>query len=115
MFQSLHAFSDQFDVICSNPPYIEDAAWEGLSPSITRYEDPRALLAGHDGLDIIRRIVAESPKYLVSGGFLAFEIGMGQHEAVKALLTQHGYESIAFNNDLAGIARIACAKTKLER
>jgi release factor glutamine methyltransferase len=112
LFQSLQTFTDRFDVICSNPPYVEDAAWEGLPPAITRYEDPRALVAGQDGLDVIRRIVAEAPKYLVSGGFLAFEIGMGQHDAVKSLLEQYGYENIAFENDLQGIARVACAKTK---
>lgn len=109
LFQALKPTGGAFDAICSNPPYIEDAAWPELSPVIRLHEDPDALLAGPDGLDIIRRIVHETPNHLVKGGLLAFEIGMGQQKAVENLLKQGSYQNIRFRNDLAGIPRIACA------
>lgn len=95
-----------FDVVCSNPPYVEDAAWETLSPNITRYEDPAALLAGPDGLDVIRRIVVESIPSLAPGGMLALEIGMGQYDAVAMLMQDAGYGDVVGRRDLAGILRI---------
>ena len=99
-----------FDAICSNPPYVEDAAWGELSPVITRYEDPQALLAGKDGLDVIRRLAAEAPAHLEPGGLLAFEIGMGQRHAVETILRENGYDAVEFRHDLAGTDRIACAR-----
>jgi len=110
LFAPLEPGDGPFNVICSNPPYIEDGAWPDLSPVIRMHEDPRALLAGPDGLDVIRRIVKEAPDWLVPGGLLAFEIGMGQDAAVDALLCEGYYRDIQFRNDLAGIRRIACAK-----
>ncbi len=99
----------QFDVVCANPPYVATGDWDALSPTIRNYEDPAALLAGDDGLDLIRRLVADAPRVLRPDGLLAFEIGMGQDEAVRALLNQHGYRDIGFRPDLAGIPRIAMA------
>ena len=96
-----------FDVICSNPPYVADPEWEGLPLTITRYEDPKALLAGRDGLDSIRRLVAEAQDYLVPGGMLAFEMGMGHYDAVRGLLREGGYENVSARRDLAGLDRIA--------
>ncbi len=95
-----------FDVVCSNPPYVEDEAWATLSPNITDYEDPRALLAGSDGLDIIRRLIVEAAPLLSLGGLLALELGMGQYDAVDALLGDAGYRQVGVIHDLAGIARI---------
>lgn len=96
----------RFEVITANPPYVEQGAWEGLSPSITRHEDPRALLAGEDGLDCVRRIVRESPVWLLAGGLLALEIGEAQAPAVMDLLTAAGFHDVAATKDLAGIERI---------
>jgi len=110
LFAALEPGDGPFDVVCSNPPYIEDGAWPDLSPVIRMHEDPRALLAGPDGLDVIRKIVKEAADWLAPGGLLAFEIGMGQDAAVEALLREGPYHDIHFQNDLAGIPRIACAK-----
>jgi release factor glutamine methyltransferase len=96
----------RFEVITANPPYVEQGAWEGLSPSITRHEDPRALLAGEDGLDCVRRIMQEAPDWLLPGGLLALEIGETQSPAVMELLTAAGFQEVAATNDLTGIERI---------
>lgn len=110
LFSPIEYGEEFFDIICSNPPYIEDGAWPDLSPVIRLYEDPRALLAGEDGLDVIRNLVSESMVYLRPGGLLAFEIGMGQYMAVEKLLCTAGYEDVSFIRDLAGIERIATGK-----
>ena len=110
LFDALPDGTAAYHVICSNPPYIESGDWDELSPSIRNYEDVGALLSGPDGLGHIRRIVAEAPRWLLPGGLLAFEIGMGQHVPVRTLLEQHGYTGVAMVNDLAGIPRIACGK-----
>jgi release factor glutamine methyltransferase len=110
LFDVHPALARDFDVICSNPPYIEDEAWPGLSETIRRYEDPRALLAGAEGLDVIRRLVNEALDYLVSGGLLAFEMGQGQSARVLGLLDEAGYVGVDVRNDLAGIPRIATAR-----
>ncbi len=110
LFDVIAGTDPLFDVICSNPPYVEEDEWERLEPVIRLYEDRAALVAGHDGLDIIRRLAEEAQAYLKPAGLLAIEIGMGQRDAVNTLLLQCGYESIRFRHDLAGIPRIALAK-----
>jgi len=110
LFDALAPKDGPFDAICANPPYVEAGAFPGLSPSIRLYEDPRALVAGNDGLDVVRRIVAESPDRLVPGGLLAIEIGEAQYGAVSKLMERAGYRNIGVRNDLAGIQRIAYAR-----
>jgi len=110
LFEAVHVEDSPFDVVCSNPPYVEEGEWEALPPVIRLYEAPTALLAGHDGLDIIQRIVREARPFLKPGGLLAFEIGAGQRDAAQALLQECGYHSISFRPDLAGIPRIAAAQ-----
>ena len=101
--------SAPFDVIVSNPPYVEEEDWPRLSPVIRVHEDPRALLAGPDGLAFLSRIIAEAPRYLRPGGLLALEMGEKHWPAVRALLLERGFSDITCRNDLAGIPRIACA------
>ena len=98
-----------FDVVFSNPPYVAEGEWDTLPLVIRRHEDPRALLAGSDGLYIVHAIAAQAPTWLCPGGLLAMEIGDTQREAVQELLTQHAYTDIRFINDLAGIPRVVCA------
>lgn len=108
LFAALPSGEASFDAICANPPYVAEGEWAGLSDTIRKYEDPRALVSGLDGLDCIRRIVAEVPKYLRPGGLLALEMGQGQAAAVRTVLETAGFGSIKILNDLAGIPRIAC-------
>lgn len=110
LFEALAPEDAPFDAICSNPPYVAESDWTSLPPVITRYEDSCALLAGPDGLDVIRSLTGEAQAYLVPGGILAFEIGMGQFEAVRELLRDGGYEDIGSRRDLAGIERIAIGR-----
>jgi len=112
LFEAVGAEASPFDVICSNPPYVEQKAWDALPRVIRLHESATALLAGEDGLGVIRRLVFEATAYLEPGGLLAFEIGEGQHEAVEALLRENNYEEIGFHRDLAGIRRIAQAKKR---
>lgn len=110
LFRALSREDGPFDVICCNPPYIEDGSWPELPPVIRLHEDPQALLAGKDGLGFIRRLAVETPLFLRPGGLLAFEIGMGQHEKVYTILAEYGYEDKVFRHDLAGIERVAAAR-----
>lgn len=107
LFQALPRDSASFDLIVSNPPYVRDAEWEGLSPVIRKHEDRNALLAGGDGLDCIRRIVHHAPHWLRPGGMLALEMGEEQGPAVAALLSSAGFQSVRIIKDLAGHDRIA--------
>lgn len=110
LFDALVPDDGPFDVICSNPPYVAEPEWEGLSPTITRYEAPECLLAGPEGLDFVRRLVAQAQDHLVPGGMLALEIGMGQYETARELLEQNVYQDVSARRDLAGIDRIAIGK-----
>lgn len=106
LFSALPEAAPPFDVIVANPPYVEESDWPGLSPVIRMHEDPRALLAGPDGMEIIRRIVAEASAWLKPGGLLALETGERQSDPVRALFATTGFTHIAARNDLAGIPRI---------
>ena len=110
LFDALEADVPPFDVIVSNPPYVENAAWDGLSPVIRKHEDPRALLAGDDGLEVIRRILPEALARLRPGALLALEIGETQHDAVREFFARHGYVDTGHVNDLAGYRRIVYGK-----
>ena len=75
----------KYDMIVSNPPYISDEEMRGLMPEV-RQEPELALFGGEDGLDFYRRISREVPGYLNAGGFLLFEIGWLQKDAVSKLV-----------------------------
>ncbi|MBN2070841.1 MAG: peptide chain release factor N(5)-glutamine methyltransferase [Candidatus Krumholzibacteriota bacterium] len=83
------------DLVVCNPPYIPTSSLEKLDSSITGFEPVVALDAGAYGIDIFRRLLAESPVYLRPGGALAFEIGAGQDKIVTRLFKKSGfYEKI---------------------
>ncbi len=106
LFAPLDSLCQCFDVVVSNPPYVPDDEWAELSPVITKHEDPRALLAGKDGLDVIRRIIPAAYDRLRPGGLLALELGESQYQTVAALMKAGRFENITATHDLAGIARI---------
>ena len=100
--------SGKFDMILSNPPYIPSAVIETLQLEV-REHDPRLALDGkEDGLYFYRRITEESRNYLQPGGWLIFEIGAEQGEAVSFYLKQNGFAQVAVKKDLAGLDRVVC-------
>lgn len=93
-----------FDLIVSNPPYIEDDD-PHLAQGDVRFEPRTALASGADGLDDIRLILASACAHLAEGGWLLFEHGYDQAERVRMLLREADFEEIASWRDLAGIER----------
>ena len=97
---------EKYDVIVSNPPYIETAVIDTLQEEV-RLHDPYIALDGkEDGLYFYRRIISEAGKYLKMQGKLMFEIGCDQAEAVEELMKNAGYEQITVKKDLAGLDRV---------
>jgi len=94
-----------YDLVVSNPPYIESAALAGLDPEVRLYDPPLALDGGPDGLTAYRDICALLPALVAPGGFAIFEVGMGQAEAVAALLSSQGFAEVRAKRDLAGVER----------
>lgn len=90
---SLKSPEPRFDIIVSNPPYIE-AQDPHLSQGDVRFEPLTALVSGADGLDDIRLIVSQARTYLNEGGYLLLEHGYQQGSAVRALLQDAEYENI---------------------
>ena len=75
-----------FDLIVSNPPYVEEGAIAGLQREVRNFEPRIALAGGTDGLAIVRRLLLEAPRFLNSGGYFLFEIGFTQATAVEQLI-----------------------------
>lgn len=96
---------ERFALIVGNPPYIA-AEDRHLSEGDVRFEPASALVAGEDGLDDIRRIVAEAPEHLEAGGWLLLEHGYDQAEAVRALFAARGFAAVESRRDLGGHQRI---------
>jgi release factor glutamine methyltransferase len=94
-----------FELIVSNPPYVEEGAMADLQREVRDFEPRNALLAGADGLDIIRRLLLETPSFLKPGGYFLFEIGFKQAAAVERLLDPKIWKLIDIHKDLQGIAR----------
>ena len=100
----------KFDMILSNPPYIESAVIETLDDEVRKFEPMSALDGGEDGLVFYRRIAKEAKRYLKRGAVLIFEIGYNQGESVPGILSEEGYQEIVVKKDLAGLNRTVMAK-----
>lgn len=98
---------ETFDMIVSNPPYIPPWEMAELMPEVT-FEPELALSGGEDGLVFYRRIAREAPKHLAHGGFLLFEIGWQQREAVCEIVYEHVGEPFALR-DYGGNWRVVGA------
>jgi len=99
----------RFDLILSNPPYIR-AEDPHLVEGDVRFEPSSALVAGSDGLDDLRVIVAQAPEHLVPGGWLLLEHGYDQATDVRALLAAQGFTEVASRKDLGGHERISLGR-----
>ena len=96
----------QVDMIVSNPPYIESEVIPTLMPEVRAHEPMMALDGFEDGLYFYREITANAPAYLKNKGYLLFEIGYNQGEAVADLMRMTGFVNIRIKKDLAGLDRV---------
>ena len=100
----------QYDILISNPPYIRSAEIENLMEEV-RDHDPRLALDGHeDGLYFYRKIVAEGRAFLKENGWMLFEIGYDQGEAVKSLMRENGFFDVQIVKDLTGLDRVVLGR-----
>lgn len=97
--------AEVFDLIVSNPPYIETAALDWLQPEVVVYDPRRALDGGADGLEPYRVIAANASTHLMPGGHVAVEIGQGQAAGVIDIFARHGLQPVQRRADLSGITR----------
>lgn len=95
------------DLIVSNPPYVPAGDAAALAPEVARYEPPSALYAGHDGLDVIRRLLADARRPLAPDGWLIVEFGFGQGSAIRGAAADAGWTVVRIRSDLQSIPRVA--------
>ncbi len=100
-----------FDIVTANLPYVTEDEYACLPVEVAAFEPRTALLAGRDGLDVIRRLVVDALRTLRPGGWLLLEIGAAQAEAVGALLRLNGaYQEPEVLRDFCGRDRVVMAK-----
>ena len=101
----------RFELIASNPPYIasDDAH---LDTGDLRREPRMALVSGRDGLDAIRRIVADASAHLATGGWLLLEHGWDQAARIRALFESHEYVDVSSIRDTAGHERVTLGRKR---
>lgn len=102
----------RFDLVVSNPPYIESAAMAKLMPEVGLWEPRRALDGGVDGLDAYRAIIAALQGLLTPDGAAVLELGQGQAGPVGAMAQAHGLVLAGLHDDLSGIARAIAVRPK---
>ena len=100
-----------FDCILSNPPYLSDSDMRELEPELS-YEPVMALYGESDGLFFYRELTARWADRLRPGGLLAYEIGMGQHPQVAAMMEAAGLNTICQTRDYGGIIRVLTARKR---
>jgi release factor glutamine methyltransferase len=101
----------RFDLAMSNPPYLATGEAAGLSPTVRDHDPARALFAGADGLEEIRRLLDEVPAHLAPGAPFLFEIGAGQADAVdREVLLRAAWRLDRIVPDLGGIPRAAVVR-----
>lgn len=97
---------NKMDMIVSNPPYIESGVIGTLMPEVREYEPMLALDGGEDGLDCYREIIRQAPGHLNPKGWLLFEIGYNQGEAVSQLMQKAGLKDVQVKKDYANLERV---------
>jgi release factor glutamine methyltransferase len=110
-FRYSNIFSDIdgiFEIIVSNPPYVSETEYEKLSKEV-KNEPKKALIAGKDGLKIIKKILDDVSNFLKKNGFLIMEIGKGQKGKIERMNLK-GIEISGFLDDNSGIKRVAIFK-----
>ena len=103
----------KFDLILSNPPYIETHALQNLDKEVLGYDPPLALDGGVEGLEAYHRILRAAPSWLNHHAYLILEIGYNQKNTVMALCRDYGFETIECHKDLNGHDRAIVAQLPL--
>ena len=110
LFQACGLRPKAYDLIISNPPYVASSQIKRLQPEV-QFEPVTALDGGKEGLDFYKRIINDAPQYLKKRGFLIFEIGFNQADAVKKNLQNSGYfEIIEVIKDYSNLDRVIVSK-----
>ncbi len=100
----------KYDLIVSNPPYINKIGYNKLDIGVKSYEPKKALYGGIDGFRVIEKVIKKSRIILKNSGFLAIEIGFGQHYKVSELLRKNGFVVVKKVKDYQNINRCLFAK-----
>lgn len=100
----------KFDLIVSNPPYISQAAFVELDPTVRDFEPRLALTPGQSGLEAYEAIIPQAREFLTPGGWLMLEIGFDQGRAVERLCEVNGYQDVSIAQDLNRKDRVLRAK-----
>ena len=102
----------KFDLVVSNPPYIKTMDIKNLSDDVRKFEPKIALDGGKDGLDVIKKVIYKSKTILKKLGWLALEIGYGQHYKVSQILKKQGFREELTVKDYRNNTRCILAKFK---
>lgn len=106
---------ERFDVVVSNPPYVEVRQRPRLEPEVRDWEPDRSLFAGAEGLDVLRPLVASAPDRMRPGGLLALEIGMDQAAHVVEMIEEAGaFAPVRLQRDLGGRQRVVMTERSEE-
>jgi release factor glutamine methyltransferase len=98
--------AERYDLVLANLPYVPEGEWGSLPPEIRDYEPSAALIAGPDGLEAIRALLADLPHC----NAIALEVGLGQAREVSGLVGAAGFDRVESRNDLAGIERVVLGR-----
>jgi release factor glutamine methyltransferase len=114
LFEALER-EERFDVVVSNPPYVEDGQRPDLQPEVSEWEPAGALFAGPDGLEVIRPLVAGAAERVLPEGLLALEVGTGQESRVVELIEEtRAFGPAQVRRDLSGRPRVVLAERNRE-
>jgi release factor glutamine methyltransferase len=101
----------KFDVIVSNPPYVDDSDFNDLQPEVKDYEPKVALLTGGDQFTFFKSISSEANAALEPDGIICFEVGLGQADKVADIIRLNlPNVEIKIVNDLTGVQRVVIGK-----
>jgi len=117
-FTQSHWFNqvtDKYDLIISNPPYIDSKAMAVLQKEVACFDPILALSGGDDGLEAYRIIAAQAAAYLTPKGHIALEIGYDQKDSVTTLLTTNGFRDITCHKDLSNHDRVIWATMPIKK
>ncbi len=97
---------ESFDIILSNPPYIPPSEKEKIQTEV-KFDPEQALFTGDEkGLEFYEKITKDAPRILNKGGYLLYELGIGQSNDVKSIMEKNGFQNVEIIKDLAGIDRV---------